>query len=172
MDIPKLETKRLILRAIALEDRFSIFENYSDPEVANWFFDQAYIRIEQADQIIQEFIEKANAGKGLTWAILLKDGGEFAGTCGYEKHDARGRGEIGFDLGKRFWGQGYMTEALGAIIIYGFTVLNLFKIEAHTYSNNARARRVLDQLGFNVDSVTEDSHCYTLARIDWIRLRT
>jgi ribosomal-protein-alanine N-acetyltransferase len=169
MDIPKFETERLILRAITLDDRFAIFENYSDPDVAIWFFDQPFTQIEQADQIIQEFIQKTAHGKGLAWAILLKVSGEFVGTCSYENFDDRLQGEIGFDLAKKHWGHGYMIEALGAIITYGFEALDLVNVEAHTYSSNTRARRVLDRLGFLVDSVREDSHFYTLARTDWMR---
>ena len=170
MNSPRLETERLILRAIAPDDRFAIFKNYSDPDVAKWFFDQPYAQIEQADQIIHEFIKKTTEGKGLAWAILLKESGEFLGTCSYENFDAKLQGEIGFDLAKRHWGHGYMAEALGAIITYGFAVLDLVKIEAHTYSRNSRARRVLERLAFRVDSVKEDSHCYTLARTDGIRI--
>jgi ribosomal-protein-alanine N-acetyltransferase len=140
--------------------------------VAGWFFDQPYTRIEQADQIIQEFTQKSLAGKGLTWAIILKESGEFLGTCSYENFAVGQRGEIGFDLAKQHWGHGYMSEALGAIIAYGFKMLDLYTIEAHTYSNNTRARRLLEKLGFTVQAVTEDSHCYTLARGDWIRTRT
>ena len=171
MNFPILDTERLMLRAISPDDRFAIFENYSDPEVAGWFFDQPYTRIEQADQIIQEFIQKSSDGKGLAWAIVLKANGEFVGTCGYENFAVGRKGEIGFDLAKVHWGQGYMSEALGAIIPYGFTVLDLVEIEAHTYSHNARARRLLEKLGFKVEAITEDSHCYTLAREDWIRIR-
>lgn len=174
MNVPRLATERLILRAIALDDRFAIFENYSDPEVAKWFFDQAYTQIEQADRLIHEWIKKAEEGRGLTWAILLRESGSFVGTCSYENFDSRRQrqGEIGFDLGKNYWGHGYMSEALGAIITYGFNVLDLVKIEAHTYSHNSRARRVLERLGFRVDSVKDDSHCYTLARTDWMRMRS
>ena len=168
MDIPRLETERLVLRAITLDDRFAVFENYSDPDVAKWFFDQPYTQIEQADQIVHEFIEKSTEGKGMAWAILLKESGEFIGTCSYENFDAKLQGEIGFDLTKKYWGHGYMIEALSAIITYGFAVLDLAKIKAHTYSHNARARRVLDRLGFSVDSVRENSHCYALARTDWM----
>ena len=172
MDFSELETDRLILRAVAPGDRFAIFENYSDPDVAGWFFDQPYTRIEQADQIIQEFIQKSLAGKGLTWAIILKESGEFLGTCSYENFAVGQRGEIGFDLAKVHWGHGYMTEALGVIIVYGFTVLDLVEIEAHTYSHNARARQLLEKLGFKVVTITEDSLCYILARGDWIQTRT
>ena len=65
MEIQKLETERLLLRAISPEDRFVIFENYSDPDVANWFFDQPFTRIEQADEVISNFLERAAQGKGL-----------------------------------------------------------------------------------------------------------
>lgn len=171
MDVPFLETVRLILRAITPDDRFAIFANYSDPQVAGWFFDQPYTRIEQADQIIQEFIQKASQGNGLTWAIILNASGEFVGTCGYENFTSSREGEIGFDLAKAHWGQGYMSEALGAIIPFGFTELDLFKIEAHTYSSNIRARRLLEKLGFTMQAVTEGTQCYTLAREDWIQTR-
>jgi ribosomal-protein-alanine N-acetyltransferase len=171
MDFPELETVRLLLRAITPDDRFAIFENYSDPDVAGWFFDQPYTRIEQADQIIQEFIQKSSEGKGLAWAIVLKASSEFIGTCSYENFVIGQQGEIGFDLAKVHWGHGTMSEALGAIITYGFTVLDLFMIEAHTYSSNIRARRLLEKLGYKVVAVTDDSLCYTLTRKDWIQIR-
>lgn len=167
MDIPSFETERLILRAIARDDRFAIFENYSDPDVANWFFDQPYTQIQQADQLISEFIAKAMEGKSMTWAILLKKSDEFVGTCSYEDFTVKSQGEIGFDLAKKYWGHGYMTEALGVIIPYGFTVLDLIRIEVHTYSHNVRARRMVERLGFSVVSADEDSHCYALNRADW-----
>ena len=167
MEVPELETERLLLRAITPDDRLDIFVNYSDPQVAGWFFDQPYTCIEQADQIIQEFMQKALQGKGLTWAIVLEASGEFVGTCGYENFAIGQSGEIGFDLAKLHWGHGYMSEALGVVIPYGFTVLDLFTIEAHTYSSNARARRLLEKLGFTIAAVTEDLHCYMLARENW-----
>jgi ribosomal-protein-alanine N-acetyltransferase len=168
MDTPRLETERLILRAIAPDDRSAIFENYSDPDVAEWFFDQPLTHIEQADQIIDRFIKRTAEGKCLAWAALLRGSGEFVGTCSYEDLDAALHGEIGFDLAKKHWGHGYMTEALDAIITYGFAVLGLARILADTYSRNLRARRVLERLGFSVDSVGEDSHCYVLPRADWM----
>jgi ribosomal-protein-alanine N-acetyltransferase len=60
MEIPRLETERLELRAVSPEDRFAIFENYSDPDVANWFFDQPFTQIKQADQIINYALAKSD----------------------------------------------------------------------------------------------------------------
>ncbi len=164
MDVPKFETERLILRAVTEDDRLAIFENYSDPDVANWFFDQPFTTIQQADQLINACIARSAEGKGMTWAILLKATGEFVGTCSFENITTGSQGEIGFDLAKKHWSHGYMAEALRPIIAYGFTVLDLTKIEAITYSHNVRARRMLERLGFAVASVDEDSHGYELTR--------
>jgi len=169
MEITRFETVRLELRAISPEDRFAIFENYSDPDVANWFFDQPLSHIEQADQVINVFLEKAAQSKGLAWAILLKASNEFVGTCSFENFKTPIQGEIGFDLAKKQWGHGYMVEALAEIITYGFTELGLLKIEAHTYSHNTRARRVLDKLGFKVDGVKDGTHRYLLDKSDWMQ---
>jgi ribosomal-protein-alanine N-acetyltransferase len=169
MEITRLESERLELRAISHEDRFAIFENYSDPDVANWFFDQPLSHIEQADHVIDVFLEKAAQSKGLAWTILLKANGEFIGTCSFENFKTPIQGEIGFDLAKKHWGNGYMDEALAEIITYGFTELGLFKMEAHTYSNNTRARRVLEKLGFKVDGALEGTLRYILDRPDWMQ---
>jgi len=172
MEITRLETEHLELRAISPEDRFAIFENYSDPDVANWFFDQPLSQIEQADQVINNFLEKAAQSKGLAWTILLKASGEFVGTCSFENFNKPLQGEIGFDLAKKHWGHGYMVEALAEIITYGFSELGLFKIEAHTYSTNTRAKRVLDKLGFNVEGVTEGTLRFLLDKSDWMQRNT
>jgi ribosomal-protein-alanine N-acetyltransferase len=82
MNYPTLETNRLILRELVPDDQVAIFENYSDPDVANWFFDRPFTKLEQAEQIIRTFLKSAEDGKGYTWAVLLKESREFIGTCG------------------------------------------------------------------------------------------
>jgi ribosomal-protein-alanine N-acetyltransferase len=163
---PRLETGRLILRQISADDRLGIFRNFSDPEVAKWFFEEPYTRMEQVDEIIQAFSSEFEQGKGLTWAIALKGSHVFVGTCGYGEVELGARGEIGFDLAKGYWGRGLMSEALGAIVSYGFEVLGLDKVEAHTYSANARAIRLLEKLGFRLEKVGDDAHYFALSRKD------
>jgi len=169
MNSPGIYTKHLHLREIEQGDRSGIFKNFSDPEIANWFFDQPFTHIEQADQVIREFNEKSRTGKGFTWAILLKETGEFIGTCGYENFEHGSKGEIGFDLAKEQWGKGYMSEALTVIIHHGFQVFKLSRVEAHTYSHNSRARKVLEKLGFKAQSADKDSHYYIISKRDWGR---
>lgn len=159
---PILETDRLLLREITPEDRHGIFRNFSDKDVAQWFFEEPYSRIEQVDEIIQAFINEFEQGTGLTWAITLKGSSEFVGTCGYGEVEIGSRGEIGFDLAKEHWGKGLMSEALSPIINYGFDMFGLVKVEAHTYSTNSRAIRLLRNLGFQLEDVRDDSHYFVL----------
>jgi ribosomal-protein-alanine N-acetyltransferase len=141
---PRLETDRLTLRKLSQKDVNAVFKNYSDPDVAKWFFEQPYTDIKQAVQIIDQFNHEFMQGQGITWAIILKDNSTCIGTCGYGEVVIGERGEIGFDLAKEHWNRGLMTEALTAIINYGFEVLDLSIVEAHTYSDNARALHLLE----------------------------
>lgn len=161
---PEIETERLILRKITSEDTEAIFRNFSDPEIACWFFEHPLKDFEQARQIIEQFNAEFKQGKGLTWAVALKKTLTCIGTCGYGYVEVGNKGEIGFDLAKEYWNQGMMTECLEAIIEYGFSTLGLLKIEAHTFSNNDRARRLLEKLGFHLDHISEDSHYYFLSQ--------
>jgi RimJ/RimL family protein N-acetyltransferase len=161
---PKVETERLILREISHNDTAAIFRNFSDPDVANWFFEKPHSTMEQTIKVIDNFIFKFKQGEGLTWAITLKEDGQVIGTCGYEKIEIGKRGEIGFDLAKEYWGKGYMRESLTAIINFGFSVFNLSYVEAHTNSNNVRAKRLLEKLGFQLDKVSRGNHHYILGK--------
>lgn len=163
---PRIETERLILRGITHDDTHALFRNFADPEVAKWFFEHPYTELTQATQIIDAFIKEFEQGQGITWAITLKESRAYIGTCGYGDLEIADQGEIGFDLAKAQWGRGLMAEALTAIIEYGFEVLSLRQIEAHTYSHNTRARRLLEKLGFQLGTVSEDSHYFALANPD------
>ena len=164
---PVIETPRLILRDISQEDAAEIFKNFSDPDIAKWFFEEPFTEIGQVDQIIAEFQGDFLRKTGLTWAMILKENSTCIGTCGYGDVEINNRGEIGFDLAKEHWGKGLMGEGLTSIIEYGFKALDLTSVEAHTYSNNSRAIALLKKLGFHLDDTNEDSSYFTLSRESW-----
>ena len=164
ISIPRFETERLILREITHRDTLAIFNNFSNPNVAKWFLEQPLTEVKQAMQFIDEFNSEFQQGKGITWAIELKENNECIGTCGYGIVEFGVSGEIGFDLAQEYWGKGLMREGLVAIINYGFSVLNLSKVETHTYSNNIRAKHLLEKLGFQLEKVSNDSHVYFLSK--------
>ena len=164
---PRIETDRLVLRELSPADEHAIFHNFSDKDVTKWFFDRPYTELSQAKEIIREFEEKYRTGKGITWGVTLKGHDVVIGTCGFETFELASGGEIGFDLAKAYWGKSLMREALEAVIAYGFERLLLRYVEAHTYCENARARALLERLGFVAQRVENDSYVYSLDRESW-----
>jgi len=160
-DFPTLETKRLVLRKLEETDAKALFENYSDEEIAKNFLDEPLGDIKQASQLIEAFNEEFAQGKAITWAIVLKNTDKMIGTCSFML-ETSGCAEIGYDLAKTYWGKGLMTEALEAMIGYGFNELGLEIIKADTLSNNSRSTNLLKRLEFQLDDVREGSHFFTM----------
>lgn len=134
--------------------------------------------LEQADEILQDFIKGFKQGKNLFWAIELKKDLAFAGTVCFESFEWRDlRGEIGYDLSKAYWGQGLMTEALQAIIEYGFECLGLNRIDGYVDVENARSIKVLRRLHFTEEGILRQHSCvkgqfrdevvYSLLKQEW-----
>lgn len=104
--------------------------------------------LEDAAEVIEQLTGMFIKGKGIYWALILKDSCELVGICSYERFGPGSRGEVGFDLAPAWWGVGLMTEALTAVIHYGFQTLGLNEIIAITAPENRRAQRLLKRLGF------------------------
>lgn len=149
MAFPTLETERFVLRAITLDDANDMFRIMSDPRVMRYFgsdpmtsIDQA---IDRAQGIQSAFIEQS----GVRWAITGREDGQLIGTCGFwrliKEHF---RAEIGYELAPARWGQGVMTEAVGAMLDFGFAHMGLHSVEAQIDPANIGSRRVLEKLGF------------------------
>jgi ribosomal-protein-alanine N-acetyltransferase len=156
-EFPNLETERLFLRPLALEDADFIFRHFSDPAVARYLMDEPPLtEYAQAEAIIRFYLEPA--GKTYhRWGLARKADHRLIGTCGYHKWDKRYyRAEIGYDLSPGFWGQGYMTEALRAVIQHGFERMGLNRIDALVYVENDRSVRLLQQLGFKPEGILRD----------------
>ncbi|MCP4541333.1 MAG: GNAT family N-acetyltransferase, partial [Chloroflexi bacterium] len=132
---PRLETERLILRALTPDDAQAVLRNFSDPEVVEHLM-EPFTSLAQAESIVGEFIAAFEKRKGLFWAVTLKQGGAFLGTCSFESVELDKLGEVGFDLTPPHWGKGLMSEALRAVMGYGFECLGLTEIEAFTSIHN------------------------------------
>ena len=165
---PVLKTERLILRQISKEDTPSVFANFSDPDVASWFFDKPLTDISHTDEFIDRFTNAFNNGSGITWALTFPDEGIYIGSCGFDRINKDDVGELGFDLAKAFWGKGLMSESAAAILAYGFNELGLVRVEGDTDLNNDRARRVFEKLDFQQVKIEDNGIYFALDRDDWM----
>src|SRR5918911_5047051 len=143
-NFPRLETDRFILRSIRLDDAESIFQIFSDDEVTKFYDVASFTSIDQARELIEQNLERFARGEGIRWAIARKEDDILVGTCGYNNlYKVSRRGVIGYDLAQAYWGKGIITEALRAMIQYGFEGLGLNRIEALVMLENLASMNAL-----------------------------
>src|SRR5579885_636317 len=117
---PRLETPRLILRQIQLSDADALFETFSDEAVMEFYGELPHRSVEDSRDLIRRQHEWYAQREGIRWGITRRGDDRVIGSCGFFKFDEEfSRAETGYELGRAYWGQGIMSEALGTIITFG-----------------------------------------------------
>lgn len=148
-----LETKRLILRPWCEDDAEDLYKYASDPEVgppAGW---PPHASVENSREIIRNVLSAPE-----TYAVCLKEDGKAIGSIGLHRNDLaedEDEYELGYWIGKTFWGQGLIPEAAREVLRYAFEELGMNRIWCGYYDGNAKSRRVQDKLGFVYHHTTE-----------------
>lgn len=148
-----LETERLSLREINLQDVDDLFEMDADPQVHLYIENNPVQTREQIVEVVK-MLQHQYAENGIArWAVVNKQTGECVGWSGLKLFKTPLNGHVNFyELGYRFktkhWGKGYATETSRAIIDYGFDQLNLDVLYAITHPENEKSIHVLNKLGF------------------------
>ena len=137
--MPDLETDRLILRKLTMHDAEDIYAYSKDPEVARDVLCDAHRSIGESRAYLRYMIRRYRMTEPASWGIELKETGAVIGTIGFMWiQDDNRAAEVGYSLARAQWGRGIMTEALEAVIEYGFRTLKLNRIEAiHELTNPA-----------------------------------
>ena len=137
--MPPLETERLLLRRLNMRDAQDVFDYSRDPEVARHVLWDAQRSIGDARAYLRYMIRRYRQNEPASWGIELKSTGKIIGTIGFMWiQDDNRAAEVGYSLARAQWGRGIMTEALEAVIEYGFRTLKLNRIEAiHELTNPA-----------------------------------
>jgi ribosomal-protein-alanine N-acetyltransferase len=151
LNFPQLETERLILRELHTEDAPDVYEIFANPEVTK-FYDVSLMRkTSEAEKLILWWARRYKRKLAIRWGITLKNSAQVIGTCGFSELDLDNRlAEIGYDLGYAYWGKGVMTEAVRAMVNFGFTsALQINRIETWVTIQNTRSVRILEKIGMN-----------------------
>lgn len=174
-----LETKRLLLRPWEDGDAAQLYRHACDPEVgprAGW-----PVHKDEADslQVIRGVLSAPE-----TYAVVLKETGLPVGSIGLKEPevcdedlpDGAAQKEIGYWVGRAFWGRGIIPEAVRAVLRRGFEDLNCDVIWCGHYDFNDQSRRVIEKCGFHRRVIREttnllgDTHetvFYALTREEW-----
>jgi RimJ/RimL family protein N-acetyltransferase len=175
--LPTLEAGRVRLRWLTEADIPALFGIFGDPEVTRFWGFAVLRNPTDAAALLQEIHRGFHAGSLFQWGVETAEG-LLVGTCTLSQIDtANRRAELGFALGKTFWGQGYMSAALPALLQFAFNQLGLLRIFADVDPRNARSIHALERLGFRKEGVLrqhywvqaepQDAVVYGLLRSEW-----
>lgn len=152
-----LETQRLLLRPWEETDAEALYEYAKDPAVgpiAGW---PVHTSVENSREIIRTVLSQPE-----TYAVVLKETGKPVGSIGlmigkYSNLSVgEDEGEVGYWIGKPYWGQGLIPEAVRELMRYGFENLQLRVLWCAYFEGNEKSRRVQEKCGFRYQRTDKD----------------
>jgi ribosomal-protein-alanine N-acetyltransferase len=144
-----LETERLLLRRVSNDDVNEIMELRGNPETMKYIPRPLVKTKEEALAHIKMIDDKIEANEGINWAITIKGSPKLIGVIGhYRIQPENHRCEIGYMILPQYNGQGYVTEAVKAVLHYGFDDLQMHSIEGVIDPDNIASEKVLLKNGF------------------------
>ncbi|UOQ44856.1 GNAT family N-acetyltransferase [Halobacillus salinarum] len=150
-EVPVIETERLLLRKITIDDAEDMYVYASDEEVTKSVTWETHASLTDTIEFIETFIPRYDA----PWGIELKENGKFIGTVHFvwwqPEHACA---ELGYVLSKDYWGRGLITEAVRAVISFGFDQLDLVRIQARCFVDNKGSERVMNKAGMSYEGIS------------------
>ncbi|MCM0650240.1 GNAT family N-acetyltransferase [Clostridium swellfunianum] len=147
---PNLETPRLLLRKLSLEDADDLFVVFSDEETTNHVPREKHEDKMVTSNHLENLIKRMDEGISFVWSVVDKTDNKVIGTVNlYFKEDRAA--SIGAVINSECWGKGIATEALKEIVSFGFDNMKLIRIEGKCESNNAASEKMLKKLGMSYE---------------------
>lgn len=174
-----IETDRLILRPFVMADATAMYENWaSDPEVTKYVTWPPHSSIEITRMVVRDWVDGYERADRYNWIIILKGEDKPIGNISvvhlYEHVEAC---EIGYCMGKPWWGCGIMTEALKAVVDYLFEHVGFNRISARHDPQNIGSGRVMQKAGMTYEGTLRqidrnntgicDASYYSILRSEW-----
>lgn len=151
---PVLKTERFILRKLDENDAEEVFAYFSDDEVTRYYDLESFTDIRQAIDVINRWSARFLENEGFRWGIAVKETNKIIGSCGYHNWaKEHNKAEIGFEIDRSYWKKGVMTEVLMPILGFGFSQMDLNRIEAFYDPANIASKSCLEKAGFIFEGI-------------------
>ena len=168
------------MRWASEDDVDAFYEIFSDPRVMRYWSSGPLENREAAAAMQREIAQQNLSDAQMKWGLALRDTNKLIGTVTlFNLSRSNGRAEIGYAMGSAYWGKGYMNEALKAVIVHAFDVMDFRRLEADVDPRNAASIRTLERLGFqregflrerwHVGGELQDAFFYGLLKREWQR---
>jgi len=155
--IPTLTTPRLILREILPGDAADLFSFASDPEVQKYDSDPPMREMAEAVAMIEQGGQRFISKKAIGWGIELKEENRLIGGIGFYFWDkSYYKTDLGYTVARPYWRRGIATEALRALMQFGFETMHLHRINVDTRMDNIASLRLMQKLNFRHEGVRRE----------------
>jgi len=153
-----IETERMILRKFRYEDDDAMLKYWiADENIQSMYSEPVYSTKEEVKELLDKYIGNYENENYYRWAIILKENMECVGQIAYFMTDDKNHfGEIEYCIGSEFQCRGLMTEAVKAVMDYGFNKINLHKVQICHKSINIPSKRVIEKCGLHYDGNLRD----------------
>ena len=165
----EIETERLLLRRVNNDDAPQVFALRSNPETMKYIPRPLVTTVDEALEHIRMIDDKIIGGEGINWAITLKGDPKLLGIIGhYRIKPEHYRAEVGYMLHPEYHGKGIITEAIKAVVAYGFNEMQLHSIEAIIDPENGASAAVLEKNGFEKEAHLKENEFYNGKFLDTV----
>ncbi|WP_025028016.1 GNAT family N-acetyltransferase [Caldalkalibacillus mannanilyticus] len=153
-DLPIIETERLLLRKIKMEDAEDLYSYCSNEEVSKHVSWNTHRSLADSKGFIDFVLTQYEHNKVAPWAIEYKENGRLIGTIDFVWWQAQHKtAEIGYALSQDYWGKGLMSEAALEFVSFGFRKMDLVRIQARCFIENLGSARVMEKIGMTFEGI-------------------
>jgi RimJ/RimL family protein N-acetyltransferase len=151
-----LETERLRIRKLVVDDAPLVLELLNDPSFIRFIGDRGIRTLEDARDYVENgaIASYDQLGFGM-YLVALRADDTPIGICGLLKREALDDVDVGYALLPRFWSRGYAVEAAGSVIEYAKRAFGLRRVAAITRADNVASIRVLEKLGMRFERMVK-----------------
>lgn len=155
---PTLTTARLRIRQMSKADTSAIYDICRRPESARYVEWTEHQNIGETRAYVNWIVDGYGKQRSTTWVIELLPEKKVIGTCCFLNIDSYYKtAEIGYCLSSAYWGRGYATEAVWALLWYGFREIGFARIQARVMTENFRSAAVLERIGFEKEGLLKNA---------------
>lgn len=156
--IPPLGTERLILRAMRVSDAEDMYDYARRADVTRYLTWYPHGSLDETREYLTYVGQRYRTGDFYDWAIVHRADNRMIGTCGFTSFRCPSDvGEIGYVLNPAYHGRGLATEAVRAVLRFGFEELSLHRIEARFIEGNDSSRRLMERVGMTFEGYARES---------------
>ncbi|KLV23034.1 MULTISPECIES: GNAT family N-acetyltransferase [Niallia] len=153
-NLPILETERLILRKVTLEDVEDMYYYGTNEDVSKYVTWKTHKTLSDTREYIEFILSQYENKKIAPWGIEYKENGKFIGTIDFVSWQLKHKiAEIGYVISQDYWGKGIAPEAANEVIKFGFNNMDLVRIQARCDVENIGSARVMEKVGMTFEGV-------------------